>query len=252
MPSMNRPVVCGPSIAAALLTALLCGHAAVHASETIVQFDVNEHVPPPSVAAERDILTGQSFTTPDSGNWDHITFNFVGYDTGQPIAEGSLYLYSQSYPNEATFGGPTPTPVLVGVGTASDTGSVYLFDANVTLHANTQYFALADVHVGGENGVLQTRGVFEPVLFPRDPRYPEKQPLPGGAIMNGLTSQSLWRLGPLPPPTLSWIMLPQADRAFRVAGVATVPEPEAIGLMLAGLGVVGLAFRTQRTNKQAL
>jgi hypothetical protein len=249
MKTVHRPEVWGSPIAAALLTALLCGHAAVHASETIVQFDVAERVLPADIAVERDILTGQSFTTPAAGHWDHITFNFVGYDTGQSIAEGHLYLYSQWYPNSNTIGGPTP--VLVGVGTASAAGSVYTFDAEVTLHGHTQYFALADVHVGGANGVVQTRGVYEPVPLSRDPRQLESQPLPGDGIMNGRTGLSLSRRGPHDTPAVSWLMNMQADRAFHVAGVATVPEADAIGLMLAGVGVVGLAFRTRRFNKQA-
>src|ERR1700722_9124990 len=39
---------------------------------------------------------GQSFTTPNGGPWDDITFNFFNAD-GDPIAAGTAYIFSAEY-----------------------------------------------------------------------------------------------------------------------------------------------------------
>jgi hypothetical protein len=96
-----------------------------------------------SVAATR--VSGQSVTTPNTGaGWDNITFNFYLYNAGSlgaaAATNGSLFLLNTAYSGTPAALSSSTTGYIA---TATGNGSVWTFNASVTLLPNTQYFFYA-------------------------------------------------------------------------------------------------------------
>ncbi len=211
------------------LLALLCAAASgglvatAQASTTIAEFRVTQ--PSTGLVDLNMALPGQSFTLQTNNDWDHITFNFYSRDTGEAAAAGHLYLFDAPYLGQ--FGElNADSPGLLGIGGAA--GGVYTFDALLTLHAHTQYFVYADVStrdIGGDNGIEYTGG-------DASPRYA------GGNYYAGIPAAAN---GSLASSFLlnRFFASPGNDAAFRVTGVAAVPEPGTLSQLFSGLGVLG-------------
>lgn len=92
---------------------------------------------------------GQSLTTPNS-SYNQLSFNFFGSNgnlEGDPYAEGELFLLTQEFTaisddlSPTTLGFLASTTLIQSDG--SGNGIEWVFDPNVTLEANTQYFFYA-------------------------------------------------------------------------------------------------------------
>lgn len=85
---------------------------------------------------------GQSFTTPDGGPWDNITFSFLFI--GTPVAAGTLYLLEEAVAAPSDLS--TSAPGFLAQ-SQSIVSNVYVFDPSLVLSPNTQYFAYSSVPV---------------------------------------------------------------------------------------------------------
>ena len=96
------------------------------------------------------LAIGQSFTTPGSGPWNNITFNYFS-SGGTPQAAGTLYLLTQVYAGTPA-GLSNAVPGFLA-STASIVASQWVFNASETLQSSSQYFVFTDTEllVNGSN-----------------------------------------------------------------------------------------------------
>lgn len=151
---------------------------------------------------------GQSVTTPGSGPYDNLTFNWFN-SLNAPAAYGTLFLLSQTYTGTPAALN-TFTPGYMAQATAA--GNLYTFASGVTLQSSTQYFFFA-------NGQGDISGYSTNVYS-------------GGNMSFGDNTGFYPDVG--------------SDANFRLSGVAAIPEPEAYAMMLAGLGLMGFVARRRK------
>lgn len=109
------------------------------------------------IAGNSTFFSGQSFTTPGTGPWDDITFNFFS-SGGTPQAVGTLYLLTQPYAGTpAGLSGAVPGFL---ASTSSIVSNQWVFNPSVMLQSNTQYFAFMDSQtlINGSNSDAYSGG----------------------------------------------------------------------------------------------
>ncbi len=96
------------------------------------------------------IEIGQSITTPDTGSYSQITFNFYGrgsspFTEGAPIAGGEMFLLTQLYRGVADdLSASTPGFLALTDSIQADgIGTEWVFDPSLILHPNTSYYFYA-------------------------------------------------------------------------------------------------------------
>jgi hypothetical protein len=151
----------------------------------------------------------QSFTIPSGSSFDNLTFSWLAYGSGAPMAAGDLFLLSQPY-----FGSPSnlsaETPGFLDH-TATVSQGTYVFTPTVQLAAGSMYW----VYMGDDAAIAGTG-------FDTRGRYAGGQPYE--SFGNGASTADYHFTDT------------SVDYAFRLQGSA-VPEPSV--LTLSFLGVLG-------------
>ena len=138
--------------ALALLVAFaLFGFASAVKAATIVAYDAGGT----GQIGNTNQVPGQSLTTP-SGTWSNITFNFYDATTGNPVASGNLYLFTQTYGGTANSLSTQASSSAGYLATATASGSQYVFDSSVTLSGGTTYYFYAGTQPSPVNGLSGT------------------------------------------------------------------------------------------------
>jgi hypothetical protein len=171
-----------------------------------------------SGSGSTDSFAGQSVTTPSGGPFNNLSFNFFDPSSGNPLADGTLFLLSKEYSssesaNDTPANLSSSTPGFIAQSTGI-TGGVYQFDPSVTLQGNTQYFFYSN---GNHDISFQATG----------------NPYAGGSFYAA------------PSGVLAYVISPNADVNFRLSGQVAVPLPSAaaLGISLLPLGLMARALR---------
>jgi hypothetical protein len=159
-------------------------------------------------------FVGQSVTTPGTGPWNELTFNWFD-PNGAAVAGGTLFVYDQAFAGTPAALSAA-APGFIGQ-SATIVAGVWHFDPSVILQANTLYFFYSNV-------ALSVSGSGGPATA-----------YPGGSAFfsNGVEA---------------FFTDLDDDANFRLTGTP-VPEPASGLLLLTGLAAARLA-RRRRTRQQ--
>ena len=166
---------------------------------------------------------GQSVTTGNGGPWNNITFNFFSNTAAtNPSASGNLFIFSQAYSGIVGNLSSGATGYLADTTTIS--GGKYIFQSNLTLQPQTQYF-------------FYSNALFFPTVA-----ISFSNPYPGGNAYRDIGGSSG-----------TFGSNPLFDYAFQLNGtILAVPEPLNILGATAGLvlfGTVSTALKRRKVSK---
>ena len=157
----------------------------------------------------------QSVTTPTSGYWDDITFNFVNASGNAPFALGGLYLLSEAY---AGLPGDLSSSTPGYVAYTNTIGSGAWEFTGVILQPGTQYFLYTDTEFNG------------PEIL-----YSTSNPYAGGEAYEATNSTS------------DYVGVGSIDTQFALTGDAA-PEPGTLGLFVGAAGMAAVFFRRRNAE----
>jgi len=166
-----------------------------------------------------DYYWGQSFTTPGSGPWNNVTFNFYSNDTGDPLAEGTAYLFSSPYLGLGPNGLPSASGILAK--STSISGGKYIFSSTFDLQPNTTYYLYEDT-------VMMNMGICDALA----------------CGTSGVQGDAFFSQG----PSVYYGEHSNYITNYSVEGLpdAGVPEPAAIGTFFLGIGFIALKLHYQQ------
>jgi len=179
---------------------------------------------------------GQSLTTPTGGLWDNISFNFID-STGNPYANGTLFLLTQEY---------LGTPGDLGSSTAgylaasmSSAGGIWDFAPSVLLQGNTTYWFYMNTWFDDET--VQLRYGIDNSLYIADPTTDLPLSLYGGGSYQADTAAT--SSDGTENFYASLIKGTSFDLAFTLTGTVNAPEPATLPRIALGLVMVWFGNR---------
>jgi hypothetical protein len=163
------------------------------------------------------IIFGESFTTPNAGSWNNITFNFA--DGPAPAAFGTAFLLSTSYSGTPAALSPATSGFLASANTAK---GIYTFPSTLVLQPGTTYYLYSNAFFGPVTG--------------------------GPSAVPGVTTYFADTLNTNFAPTSGALNFLLAGSTLAQAPLLTAPEPATIWLVLLALASLELWHRRRKTT----
>ena len=185
---------------------------------------------------------GRSFTTDSASNYDNLSFSFLNGTGASALTQGrTLYLLSQAYSgtSEALS---SLTSGFIASASSTDTGTSWTFNSGISVTASTEYWVYT------QRGTNTGNQYFSVGL---EEYGANVNPRGGYSYFVTATAASTT------PNTVS-SFYEDSDVIFKYRLTSTppvvtaVPEPSEWAMMLAGLGVLGVAVQRRKAQMAAV